>query len=63
MRARACVQLTATANKAACSGTIAIDAFGVARKVAEYIAGALSIVRNTGLRLKYALTSGHIAAV
>ena len=57
------MQLTATANKAACSGTIAIDAFGVARKVAEYIAGALSIVGNTGLRLKYALTSGHIAAV
>ena len=40
-----------------------IDAFGVARKVPQYIAGALSIVRNTGLRLKYALTSGHIAAV
>lgn len=57
------MQLTATANKAACSSTIAIDAFGVARKVAEYIAGALIIVRNTGLRLKYALTSGHIAAV
>jgi len=63
MTARACVQLTATVNKAACSSTIAIDAFGVARKVTEYIAGALSIVRNTGLRLKYALTSGQIAAV
>ena len=57
------MQLTATANKAACSGTIAIDAFGVALKVAEYIAGALIIVGDTGLRLKYALTSGHIAAV